>query len=315
MDRAVVVLGASGLIGSAVAQSLLKSGWEVTATVRDATSGRHLGDSMRDASIAVVDPMDWQAVTDLLMARRPVAVVSCIGRNAGAGAGAARACADANVTTVAILLDAMSRAGIGRAVVIGSGSEYEPADHPLDEKHPLGPTTLYGATKVAASEIATYFGRCEGMDVCVARPFSVYGPREPAHRFVPYVIGCGLSGRPMEISRGTQNRDYLYSADLADGLVRLVELEARLPHTLNFSGPMGHSLLDVAVLVRELTQSDAPILAGSRAPNPGDREVLLGDSQLARQLLGWEPSHDLRRGLGFTVEWYRTHPEFLGGEA
>ena len=46
-----------------------------------------------------------------------------------------------------------------------------------------------------------------------------------------------------------------------------------------------------------------------RLENPGDRPIFLGDSRLAREMLGWRPAHDLPSGMAKTADWYRAHPD------
>lgn len=302
-----VVMGATGLVGSALVRRLLDDGWDVTATVRDPASPARVMDAVHGARIVTIaDALDGGAIASVLAERCPDVVVNCISTNPASGSDAARAYGSMNVTAVTVALDACARSEVGRAIVLGSGFEYSPARSPLDESSPIGPSTLYGATKAAGSVVARYFRIAAGFDVCVARPFSLYGPRERATRFVPYVITSALAGRPIEMSSGVQTRDYLYVGDLVDGLVRLASHEGPLPEALNFAGPDEHSLLDVATLAVELAGSNSAIRSGVRPENPGDRPVFLGDSHLADELLGWRPKHDLRSGLAKTLDWYRT---------
>jgi nucleoside-diphosphate-sugar epimerase len=306
-----VITGATGLVGSALVRRLLDDGWSVTATVRSLDAAARIEEALRGARITeLVDALDCAAVLAILSDHHPDIVFNCVSSNPSARGDAARAYGDGNLTVVAVILDACRRAGIGRAVVFGSGSEYAPADRPLDEDAPLGPTTLYGATKAGGTALASYFRRGEGLEVFVARPFSVYGPRERLHRLVPYVITTLLRDQPVEISSGTQRRDYLYVTDLADGLAKLAARGGSVPDCLNFTGLEQHTVLDVATIVRAIIGSKAPILVGSRPPNPWDQLVFLGDSRLARETLEWRPAHDLRTGLAATVEWYRSHRAF-----
>jgi nucleoside-diphosphate-sugar epimerase len=303
------VIGANGLVGSALTRQFHDEGWEVTAVVRGAGSVARVADALRGVRVATLaDALDGEAVGRLLRDCRPQVVVNCIGVLSSSGPGAAQRYGDANITAVAVTLDACVRSDVGRAIVLGSGFEYAPAIYPLNEKEPIGPTTLYGATKAAGTVIANYFRTVAGLDVCVARPFSVYGPRERRSRFVPYVLTAALLGRPIEMSVGAQRRNYLYVEDLAQGLARLASHEGTLPEALNFAGSEEHTLLDIATIAQDILEAHAPIRAGARRGNPGDRPTFLGDSRLAQEMLGWRPAHDLRSGIAKTVAWYRDHP-------
>lgn len=303
-----VVMGATGLVGSALVRRLLDDGWEVTATVRDTAAAANVADALRDARVVTLaDALDGDAVAAILGECRPDVVFNCVGKNMNSGRNAARGYGEANVTVTAVTLDECARFGIERVIVFGSAWEYARSDHPLDENAPVQPTTLYGATKVAASTVARYFRVTAGLDVCIVRPFFLYGPRDQLNRFVPYVVTSALVGQPIEMSTGTQRRDYLYVEDLAAGLVLLAACSGTAPPVLNFSGPGEHLLLDIAAIVVDITGSRSPIIPGARPQAPADPPVFLGDSRLAREMLGWRPAHDLRSGLAKTVAWYRDH--------
>jgi UDP-glucose 4-epimerase len=287
---------------------LVAEGWSVVATVRGSLSLDWTEDALAGAQIEVLSPtQNPRAMTDLLVRSKPHVAIICSGVAPVADPTGIPGLVDGNVAVPAVVLDACSRADIRRVLMLGSGFEYAPADGPIDEAGQIGPDTLYGSTKVAASSIASFFRDVRGVDACVARPFSVYGPRERTHRFVPYVVTAALTGRPIEMSQGTQSRDYLFVEDLADGLSRAASHEGPLPPFLNFSGGARHSLLDVATTVIELSRSQSPVYPGIRPPNHGDRGVFLGDSDLAKEVLGWGPRHELAAGLAKTIDWYRDH--------
>ena len=174
-----VVLGATGLVGSALVKQLADDGWNVTATVRNGAAVVRIGDGLQGARVVTLtDVLDGDAVAHILGASHADVVVNCIATNPTSRRNDARAYANINAAAVAVVLDACTKARVKRAIVFGSGFEYAPAGHALDECSPIGPTTLYGATKAAGSVVAKYFRSGRQVDVCVARPFSVYGPRE-----------------------------------------------------------------------------------------------------------------------------------------
>jgi len=305
--HSVLVIGAGGLVGSSLVRTFAARGWHVTATLRtpDSRAGRE--DALDGASVVLVpDALDTGVVSAAIEVAQPDVVINCVATMPRGGEGTGRAYVDGNVAAQAVTLDACVRAGVPRALVFGSGFEYRPDPRPLSEHDALGPTTLYGATKLAGSVIAQYFAADGDIEVSVARPFSLYGPRERPSRFVPYVVTSALAGHPIRMSSGTQRRDYLFVDDLADGMVRLAEAPSPIPAVVNFSGPSEHSLLDVVTEALEIVGSNVGVI-NDLPPNPGDRSVFVGDSSLARASLGWQPTYDLHAGLVKTVEWYRTN--------
>jgi nucleoside-diphosphate-sugar epimerase len=303
-----LVTGATGLVGSAVTARLLLSGWRVTAVVRDPTRIGWAADALAGAQIVAMPPTDDPAAIDHLLERsNATVVVNCAGVLRADGPAARRDLVDVNLTLVGRLLDAGVRARIARVIHLGSGFEYLPTDRPLRESDVVGPDTLYGAAKAAASELCRYYARHEHLDVVVARPFSLFGPRERSHRFVPYVIGRALANQPVEMSSGSQVRDYLFVDDLADGLVRVATHTGPLPEVMNFCGSEVETLAAFAARIIRLSGSASELLVGSRPPNPADRATFLGDYRLARDELDWQPSTDLDSGLAQTIEWYSRH--------
>ena len=305
-----LVLGATGLVGSALVRRFVDDGWDVTASVRHASEASWIASALDGARVVTLAvALDGDGIAAVVEDARPDVVVNCMSMNPTTTGGAALAYGNMNVTAVAVVLEACVSASVDRVIVIGSGFEYAPSDHPLDERDAIGPTTLYGATKAAGTVIASYYQRGVAPEVCVARPFSVYGPRERLGRLVPSVITAALSGGPIEMSAGTQVRDYLYVEDLAAGLAVLAAHDQDLPGAINFSGPEQHTLLELVSIAVEAAAPETEVRVGSRAENPGDWPVFLGDSGRAERLLAWQPRHDLRSGIAQTVDWYRANHE------
>jgi len=67
-----------------------------------------------------------------------------------------------------------------------------------------------------------FFASCQRKFTGWARMFLPYGPGDSPERLVPSVIEALLSGRPVDLSHGRQERDFVYAPDVADLLVRLL---------------------------------------------------------------------------------------------
>ena len=81
-----------------------------------------------------------------------------------------------NVARTGALLEAALGAGVGRFVLMSSGSVYAPGTpSPIPEDAPTGPITAYAHSKLAAEELA-WRSRRRGLGATVVRGSLMYGP-------------------------------------------------------------------------------------------------------------------------------------------
>jgi dTDP-glucose 4,6-dehydratase len=184
----------------------------------------------------------------------------------------------------------------------------DPKVHPQPETYwgnvnPVGPRSVYDEAKRFAEALTMAYRRKHGVDTAIVRIFNTYGPRMRANdgRAIPTFIAQALCGEPITVAGdGSQTRSVCYVDDLIDGIIRL--LWSELPGPVNIGNPHELSILQTAMLVRELCGSDAQI---TFVPRPeDDPTVRQPDITLARERLGWEPKIDVRDGLARTIEWF-----------
>ena len=144
--------------------------------------------------------------------------------------------------------------------------------------------------------------RQQGVDTCIARIFNTYGPKmRPNDGRAPTFLRQALTERPVTVfGDGGQTRSFCYVEDLIRGLVSLGESEVHEP--VNIGNPDEMSLLEMARLVIELTESRSEVVF--EALPVDDPQVRQPDITRARELLDWEPEVSLREGLAQTVEHY-----------
>jgi UDP-glucose 4-epimerase len=204
----------------------------------------------------------------------------------------------------------LQRGGFFETLIHCSSSEaYGSAAYiPMDEEHPYQPSTPYAASKVGSDHVVLSYRATYGTDAAIVRPFNNFGPRQNAGAYagvIPIVVGRALRGEPVVIyGDGEQTRDFVFVRDTADAMVRVYEEPATRGQVLNIAS--GEEV-SVNRLVRELLaalQSDVPIV--HEPPRPGDVRRHCGSIDRARQLIGYQPTTDLRTGLAETVAWYRS---------
>ncbi|MEE9276625.1 MAG: GDP-mannose 4,6-dehydratase, partial [bacterium] len=134
--------------------------------------------------------------------------------------------------------------------------------------------------------------------------FNTYGPRMRLAdgRAIPAFLCQALRGEPMTVfGDGSQTRSFCFISDTVEGLMRLMDSEASGP--VNVGNPAEMTVLELAELIQELTDSDSPI--DFRPLPEDDPKVRRPDISRAKELLGWEPKIPLSEGLSRTIEDFR----------
>jgi UDP-glucose 4-epimerase len=217
---------------------------------------------------------------------------------------------DTNAGGTLSLCRAALERGVRRLVYCSSSEVYGTAlTAPMDESHPLQPTTVYGASKLAGELYAQAFWRTHGLPVSVVRPFNTYGPREPyagarAEVIPRFVLQLESFKPPVIFGDGSQTRDFTYVEDTVTGLVLAGECDDLVGDVVNVARGREVAISRVAeLLARQMGRQDVgPVYA---EPRPGDVARHYADIGKAQRLLRFEPRVDLEIGLGRTVEWFR----------
>src|ERR1700754_5138659 len=182
----------------------------------------------------------------------------------------------------------------------------DPKVHPQPESYwghvnPIGPRGVYDEAKRYAEALTMAYHRQQGVDTAIVRIFNTYGPRMRPYdgRAIPTFMRQALQDKPITVfGEGQQTRSFTYVDDLVDGIIRLAESGYHNP--VNVGNPDEFTLLELAKSVIEITGSRSEIVF--EALPTDDPQVRQPDIALARELLGWEPTVELREGLRRTVD-------------
>jgi dTDP-glucose 4,6-dehydratase len=201
----------------------------------------------------------------------------------------------------------LAKAHRARFLLASTSEVYgDPKVHPQPESYwghvnPIGPRGVYDEAKRYAEALTMAYHRQQGVDTAIVRIFNTYGPRMRPHdgRAIPTFMRQALQDRPITVfGDGAQTRSFCFVSDLVDGIIRLAESGHH--HPVNVGNPDEFTLLELAHAVIDVTGSRSEIV--HEALPADDPQVRQPDISLAREILGWEPSVDLREGLRRTLE-------------
>jgi dTDP-glucose 4,6-dehydratase len=168
----------------------------------------------------------------------------------------------------------------------------------------IGERSCYDEAKRYAEALCMAYWREYQANIGIVRIFNTYGPRLDSTdgRVVSNFVCQALQGQNLTVyGDGSQTRSFCYVDDEIRGILALLDSNERGP--INIGNPVEFTMLELAELVFELTGSQSQLVYEALpADDPLQR---CPDITLARQLLNWEPTVELREGLRHTIEWFQ----------
>ncbi len=170
---------------------------------------------------------------------------------------------------------------------------------------PYGPRSCYDESKRYGEALVRGYRDKHDLDVRVARIFNTYGPRMRLDdgRVIPNFMKQALTGENITVyGDGEQTRSFCYVSDMIDGLLALLRSDVDEP--VNIGNPDERSILNLAEVIREVTDSESDVTYKERPPQ--DPEIRRPDISKARSELEWTPQVSLRDGLTQSMPYFES---------
>jgi len=215
-----------------------------------------------------------------------------------------------NVDGTVNVLQSSVDADVERVIIASSSSVYgKPVSLPYDEAHPTEPVSPYGVSKLANEHYARVYHELHGLPTVCLRYFTVYGPRMRPNMAISNFVSRCLAGEPPVIyGDGKQTRDFTYVDDVVEANRTLLAADEADGEALNVGSTDNIEIRELAEVIRDQLAPDLELVFEDA--READAEHTHADVTKARELIGYEPSTDIRTGVGRFVEWYRANREW-----
>lgn len=306
--KRILVTGGAGFVGSHVADAYLAAGHEV-AVVDDLSTGfrENLDPRVRFWQVDIRTAELLQVVADF---RPDVISHHAAQMSVSASVQDPGHDADINILGSLNLLEAAIKHDVRRVIFASTGGAVygDLVPVPTDETASPQPVCPYGVAKLAVERYLYAYQAMHGLRAVALRYSNVYGPRQSPHgeAGVVAIFSRGiLEGRELTVNGdGGQTRDYVYVGDVvrANMLATEMALGQEFP-VLNIGTGIETSVNDLVRLFRETAGMDVRWRHGP--PRSGEQRRSVLEPSLAKGVLGWQATTDLRTGLVFTFQWFR----------
>jgi len=310
MGRKILITGATGFIGSHLAEYCVEQGYEVRAYDRynPGNDWGWLENSIYRASIDIQlgDIRDYDSVSRVM---KGVDVVFHLAALIGIPYSyiSPLAYIKTNVEGTYNVLESARNLEIENLIVTSTSETYGNAQYiPIDEKHPMVGQSPYSASKIAADQLAISYYRSFKLPVKIARPFNVYGPRQSARAIIPTVITQILSGeKRLKLGNLEPTRDLTFVKDSVKGFEAISECEELVGEITNIGIKKEISIGDLVTRIARLMEREVLVEEETRRVRVTQSEVtrLLCDNSKILKYTDWRPEYDLDEGLRETIQW------------
>jgi len=311
-DRNVFLTGATGLLGSWMADALLDQGAHVVCLTRDWVPASRLSakvtsvrGELEDVQVLIRAINEYEINTVFHIGAQTIV---------GTSARSPLSTFEANIRGTYNLLEAcrINPKLVERIVVASSDKAYGAHDKlPYTEDAPLQGRFPYDVSKSCADLLCLSYFTTYGTPVSITRCGNLYGGGDlNFNRLVPGTIRSVLRNEaPVIRSDGKFIRDYFFVRDAVGAYLRLAE---RLPgsgitgEAFNFGTEVPLSVTDlVAHVLSVMKREDLKPLILNQASQEIPRQYL--DCTKARTRLQWSSAYALDSSLAETIEWYRSY--------
>lgn len=301
MPERILLTGGTGFFGRRIAEALRARGHEV------ATPGRPDFDMM--------DPASTLRTLDQV---RPETVVHSAAYYGGLGICVAEPIPifHRNVVMGANLFDAAAKVGVKKILAVGSACGYPGGingdmsedDYWSGRLHPS--VESYGFTKKVLEVALRSYNRGAGIIGQMPIVTNLYGEHDVFGEYRSHVAAALIKKFADAVIRGDKQvvcwgtgapvREFIYSADAAEAVARLLETDHTEP--LNIGTGIGTTIKELSEIVARLTRFQGEIVWDTTKPDGVMRKVL--DVSKMEEVLNWRPPTSLEAGLDKTIKWY-----------
>jgi UDP-glucose 4-epimerase len=306
----ILVTGGAGFIGSHLTDRLLDEGAAKVVIVDNLFLGKlgNLTDALGRGAVFIRDDAEIEGTLEYIIAGHSIDIVfNCATKALNYSFINPVGAYMTNVRVMANLLELQRAGAFGTLCHFSSSEIYGTAVYePMDENHPMNPTTTYAAGKAAADIMLHSYVEQYALDAFIVRPFNNYGPRQnsegPLAGIIPITARRILSGGKPEIhGTGEQSRDFIYVLDTVEAIMKLYDRLGR-GEAVNISTNGQISVNELIGRIAEELDYQGDIVR--KEARTADVFCHNASNAKMREFIDFEPT-PFRDGLRETIAWYR----------
>jgi UDP-glucose 4-epimerase len=306
----ILVTGGAGFIGSHLVDRLIHEGAQEVIVIDNMFLGseENLKDAISKGVILYKDDIEITTSLDYIFEKHDIDIVfNCATKALNYSFVNPKNAFDTNVNGILNILEHQRKGSFKTLVHFSTSEVYGTAIYePMDEKHPINPTTTYAAGKAAADIAVNSWVNMFELDAFIVRPFNNYGPRQNHKGYMAGIIPITayriLNDINPEIhGTGLQSRDFIYVLDTVDAIIKLYPKMQRAD-SINISTDGQISMKDVISKIVSMMDYKGEVL--KKSARGADVECHNASNEKIKSMIDYQLT-SFDEGLNKTIAWYQ----------
>ena len=311
MSDKILITGATGFIGSHLAEMCVEKGFNVVAFDRYNPNNNWgwLENSKynKDMRIVLGDIRDYDSVFKSVkgcnkifhlaaLVGIPYSYLSPI------------AYIKTNLEGTYNVVESAKKFDIDQIIITSTSETYGSAKYiPIDEKHDLVGQSPYAASKIAADQLALSYHFSYNLPIKIVKPFNTFGPRQSLRAIIPTIISQALYNDKITLGNTSPSRDFLYVEDTCRSFLEISKSKKLLGEVINVGTKTEISIEKLTKKILKIMDLSLEIKKEKTRSRPKKSEVdrLCCDNKKIIKLTKWKPNYSLDEGLRKTIDWFK----------
>lgn len=310
--KKVLVTGGTGFIGSHLCETLVESGYDVTAydQYNSNNSWNWLENSTRKKDIKVVLG-DIRDAEHLKKHVRENNIIFHLAALIGIPYSYENPSAyiETNVKGTLNVLNSSRDQNISDIIITSTSEVYGKAQYDkIDEKHPIEALSPYAASKISQDQLSLSFYKSFQSPVKIIRPFNVFGPRQSSRAIIPTIISQILNkNKEIVVGNVHPKRDFTFVKDTCAAFVELLNSKNLYGEIVNVGSNQSITVEELISKIQSILGSNLKTIVKNDRVRVSTSEVdhLHCNNEKILKDTNWKPKVDLTSGLTETIKWIK----------
>ena len=213
-------------------------------------------------------------------------------------------CYEFNVKSTQKMLE-IARKNDSSFVFLSSSHVYgNPKKQPILENSLCNPSTHYASSKRMSEILCETYSKTYGLNIRIARIFSVYGPNSPKSNLIFNIVNQIINNPKIILGNISPKRDFIFISDVIDGLVKITNSKKKKFEIYNLGSGKSISIKNLVHDCSRISNTKLKIVLSKEKSRKNEIMNVQANISKMKKELNWKPKISLNEGLEKTFNYY-----------